>query len=81
MANEWYLFDSNALSPSYYLKDLNTDGNNENYYNNNILPTLLNNLADKSIDKSNPALLINHSITEWEMLYATIGEDIIIIIL
>lgn len=75
LAIEWYLPDLNSIESSYFLKDLLTNGNNDNYYST-VLPTLLSNLADKSFDNSNPSLLINHSITEWEMLYATIGEDI-----
>jgi WD40 repeat protein len=70
MIKKWYLLDRNHCPPRYELKPLSCIKDSE--YWKNVLPSLrdslLNLVAFETLKVER--LLINHSVTEWETLYA-----------
>jgi WD40 repeat protein len=72
LIKEWYRFDENEVSPRYEIKNLSAE--NSAKYWSEVLPTIKHTLLDEVpfelTDDLNFSLLINHSITEWESLYA-----------
>ena len=71
LAAKWYQVDTNSVPPRYELCRL--DSNNKSEFWNVALPSLVESLADLNFDvnhKDGQALLLNRSVTEWELKVA-----------
>jgi hypothetical protein len=69
LAEKWYRLDSNNVPNHYVLKDL-TNSNGDEYWGS-VLPTLRNALENCPCHSDmSPDILINRSVTEWEVKYA-----------
>jgi hypothetical protein len=70
LISEWYALNTNNTPPSFDLQQLTKD--KETAYYSHVLPYLRDSslLDNIPFDSSYPQLKLNHSVTEWETIYA-----------
>ena len=68
MLQEWYILDENDEGPSrtYVLKHLLDV--NDKFFWDKVLPTLREALQGESFDPSSPDLMVDFSVTEYEVV-------------